>query len=179
MMENRSDLALAVQFGNERCNGPRIYLSFFLFFHLWHRLELTVDAESDLADLRGLLFSLTSLPPQRQRVSPLPAFCPAWPSYFFGTPPDTLLTPPPKKKQEDTPLSKLFMDVRPPFYFSLLSLCSLDQRRQQGQTVTLIEADSEEQQQQQVLFAEEDILGMTSHPCAFALLLSVFCSAPY
>jgi len=94
-MENRSDLALAVQFGNER-------------------LELTVDAESDLADLRGLLFSLTSLPPQRQRVSPLPAFCP-----------------------EDTPLSKLFMD---------------------GQTVTLIEADSEEQQQQQVLFAEEDIL---------------------
>lgn len=40
---------------------------------LWRRLEVVVGRDTcDLAELRGLLFSLTSVEPDRQRLAPLP-----------------------------------------------------------------------------------------------------------
>ena len=78
------ELTLVVQFG-EQTYVPEatlvpIYIFFFLLtFGLASSLEVVVDADGDLAELQGLLFSLTSLPPNRQHLSPS---CPVRRHYF-------------------------------------------------------------------------------------------------
>jgi hypothetical protein len=74
------ELKLVVQFGEQTYAFEASLVTIFvLIFGLASRLEVVVDAEGDLAELQGLLFSLTSLPPNRQHLSPS---CPVRRRYF-------------------------------------------------------------------------------------------------